>query len=62
MRTWAVLCPTFGMCGTGVADEDGLFLDGVAALASGGTRIDCVAVVEATADRVPLHDLETHTR
>lgn len=54
--------PAGGVVLAGVADEDRLLLDGVAALAAGGAGVDGVAVVEAAADGVALDDLEAHAR
>jgi hypothetical protein len=48
------------MTAAGIAYEDGFLLDSVATLSMGGTWIDRVSVVEATADRVPFDDLVAH--
>jgi hypothetical protein len=46
-----------GMTGARVADENGLFLDGVTMLAVRGAWINCMAVVQAAADRVAFDNL-----
>ena len=45
---------------TGVANLDLLSLHLVAARVGGRTRVDGVAVVEAPADGIPLHELDAH--
>lgn len=50
------------VAGAGIADQDGLLLHGMAALAVGGARIDRVLEVNAFADGVALDDLVAHFR
>lgn len=45
---------------TGVTDQYGLFLNGVAALAVGGAWVDGVLEVDAFADGVALDDFVAH--
>lgn len=58
----AVVCSTLGVGVTSVSDQDGLLLHGVASLATGAAGVHGMAVVEATADRIALDDLEAHVR
>lgn len=48
------------MSRAGISDENGLFLDGVAALAVGGTGVDGVLEVDAFADGVAFDDFVAH--
>lgn len=48
------------MNGTDIADQDGLLLDRVAALAVGGAGVDGVLEVDAFADGVALDELVAH--
>ena len=45
---------------TGIADQDGLFLHGMAALAVGLARVDGVFEIETFADGVALDDFVAH--
>ena len=60
VRRGAGVGAVFGMCLAGVADEDGLLLDGMASLGAGGAGVDGMAVVEAATDGVALDHLDAH--